>query len=689
MKPGKSGKVSIQNALPMVFQYGKKKIGDQLKAVSFIVLYLLLFQLFILRIPIDNALYAALGIGLVVLGLAFFLEGLFLGIMPLGELCGLWLPQKIKTVLFSLFALFLGVVATLAEPAISILQTAGSSIKAWEAPLFFGILNRYSNFLVMAIALGVGIAVLLGMLRFLYSWPLRPLITVLVPLLLAYSAWAYFDPNLRHLYALAWDCGGITTGPVTVPIIVALGLGITRTTGKGTDSGMSGLGVITLASLIPVLAVLTLGVILNSYSPSPSSRERFFSKEMEKEAVKVFRNRDHYLSYAVLHQSPAETLQNQFDGDPEEFLSFLKETYTNPKILRERYPNPELFHSWITDKEIREDLNILLADFDLGFLDAPRTFQVPPGQNSINKLMLALRAIIPLAGSLILVLLLVVKKRFPLFDEILLGLVFSIAGFFLFSLGMDSGLTNLGSQTGKNLHITFSSITFPERSKTYKKFDLSVVYTAYTDTGERYEFFLIKDGDTLKEIPFYRERYNPDSGEYTHIPERGPLLGTENRLSGLAVLLTFAFFLGLAATLAEPSLQALGVTLEEVSAGTFHKGYLIHTVAIGVGLGLIFGFLRIVMDIPLLWLLAPPYLLVTVLNFFSTEEFIGIAWDSAGVTTGPVTVPLVIALGLGMGETLPGVESFGILALASVYPIAAVLISGLFINRAKSRVIKE
>ena len=82
-------------------------------------------------------------------------------------------------------------------------------------------------------------------------------------------------------------------------------------------------------------------------------------------------------------------------------------------------------------------------------------------------------------------------------------------------------------------------------------------------------------------------------------------------------------------------------------------------------------------------------LLVTVLNFFSTEEFIGIAWDSAGVTTGPVTVPLVIALGLGMGETLPGVESFGILALASVYPIAAVLISGLFINRAKSRVIKE
>ncbi len=673
----------------MILQYARKKTGTELRAVSFIVIYLLLFQLLVLRIPVKGAGLIAFGVGMVVLGLAFFLEGLFLGIMPLGELCGLWLPRKTNLFVFSIFSLILGFVATLAEPAITVLQTAGGSVKAWEAPLLFGLLNRYSSWLVLAVGAGVGLAVLIGTLRFFHGWPLRPMITFLVPVILGLSAWAHFDPNLRHISALAWDCGGITTGPVTVPIVVSLGIGITRVTRKGGDSGVSGLGVVTLASLIPVAAVLILGICMNTFLPAPSARDEFFSPSREKESTALFEDRDRFLAYALVSQDPKSALENQFGGRGNRFLAFLRETYTDPVLLSARYADPGIFSDWIAAPETRQSLLALFGSGNLRFLESPPAGRQDSFVSPVHKMGLALRAILPLAGILLLILLAVVRKRIPLFDEILLGLGFALIGFFLFSIGMDAGLTNLGSQAGRNLHVAFSSVPFPEKSRVYEDFDLSMVDTAVAEDGSVYEYFMVRERGALRELPFYRENYDERTGDYTYIPERGPLLGSGGRMSGMAVLILFAFFMGLAATLAEPALYALGVTLEEASAGTFHRSFLIRTVAVGVGIGLAFGIVRIVWDIPLLWLLAPPYLLLLVLNRYSTEEFIGIAWDCAGVTTGPVTVPLVIALGLGIGERLTGAESFGILALSSVYPILTVIVSGLFITSSTQRLMRE
>ena len=76
----------------------------------------------------------------------------------------------------------------------------------------------------------------------------------------------------------------------------------------------------------------------------------------------------------------------------------------------------------------------------------------------------------------------------------------------------------------------------------------------------------------------------------------------------------------------------------------------------------------------------PFYTLGVVLTFFSTEEFVNVAWDSAGVTTGPVTVPLVLAMGLGFGNAVSAVEGFGILSMASICPICAVLTMGLIVQ---------
>jgi hypothetical protein len=105
-----------------------------------------------------------------------------------------------------------------------------------------------------------------------------------------------------------------------------------------------------------------------------------------------------------------------------------------------------------------------------------------------------------------------------------------------------------------------------------------------------------------------------------------------------------------------------------------------------VGFGIATGALKIAYDLPLAYLLVSPYLILLLLTWFSSEEFVNFGWDSAGVTTGPITVPLVLAMGLGVGANVPGVsDGFGILALASVGPIITVLLVG-FIVFCSSRV---
>jgi hypothetical protein len=112
-------------------------------------------------------------------------------------------------------------------------------------------------------------------------------------------------------------------------------------------------------------------------------------------------------------------------------------------------------------------------------------------------------------------------------------------------------------------------------------------------------------------------------------------------------------------------------------------------VASGVGLGMLLGVVKIIWNVPLVYLLIPPYLLLLIITKISTEEFVNIAWDSAGVTTGPITVPLVLAIGLGIGKQVNVVEGFGILSMASVCPILAVLTVGLYVNKTRKAIRQE
>jgi len=139
----------------------------------------------------------------------------------------------------------------------------------------------------------------------------------------------------------------------------------------------------------------------------------------------------------------------------------------------------------------------------------------------------------------------------------------------------------------------------------------------------------------------------------------------------------FAFLIGFSTTVAEPSLLAVAIKANQVSAGAISANGLRVAVALGVAVGITLGSWRIVTGYPLHYFIIGGYLVVVVQTFFTPKMIVPIAYDSGGVTTSTVTVPLVAALGLGLAESVPGrsplIDGFGLIAFASLFPIMSVM----------------
>ncbi|MFT7133913.1 MAG: hypothetical protein ACI81O_002632, partial [Cyclobacteriaceae bacterium] len=253
----KTVQLGFRGTWAILLPYLREKFFEQVKSIWFIVFYLLFFQIVVLGFPIVHASTIAAGIAVVAIGLTFFMEGLRVGLMPLGETLGAVLPRNSSLPVILGFSFVLGLGATFAEPAIAVLRAAGAGVHPADAPLLYSLLNDFSDQLVASVGVGVGCAVLLGVLRFFYGWPLKYLIIPGVGSLLALTIVANLDPVLQPILGLAWDCGAVTTGPVTVPLVLALGVGVCRIVGGG-DVKDAGFGIVTLASLFPILAVLLL-----------------------------------------------------------------------------------------------------------------------------------------------------------------------------------------------------------------------------------------------------------------------------------------------------------------------------------------------------------------------------------------------------------------------------------------------
>ncbi|MCF7821621.1 MAG: DUF1538 domain-containing protein [Mariprofundaceae bacterium] len=505
---------------------------EQMRAVLPLAVYLLLFQILILHQKVSIPESIIIGLFAVMLGLMLFMEGLKRGLMPFGEMIGKTLPAKASLKLVMLIALLLGIGVTFAEPAIGALKAAGSIVVVENAPYLYTMLNDWSTALVLAVGSGVGLAAVLGTLRLLYGWSLKPLIYLTLLPLIGLTAYLSSDPELSIILGLAWDCGAVTTGPVTVPLVLALGIGIASTAGKG-KSPLAGLGIVTLASLFPVIAVILLALFVSSVTTP-------------EQIVAATRSAQHLVAAA--------------GGTP-----------------------------WLESSPWQE---------------------ISSG----------IRAIVPLVAFLVIVLHYILRERLRNRGTIIYGIVLCVLGMIIFNLGLEHGLSRLGEQSGSLLPASFATMA-------------DIAASPYYSWG-----------------------------------------------LGIIIVLLFAWFLGFGATLAEPALNALGITVQTLTNGAFEKSLLLYAVSVGVGCGIALGVAKIIFSLPLTWLIIPGYGLALILTWLSSEEFVNVAWDSAGVTTGPITVPLVLAMGLGLGNAVEAVEGFGILALASIGPIISVLGTGLWVQ---------
>ena len=616
-------RLGIRDTFRILWPYGKRNFMSQIEGIWFIVFYLIIFQLLVLQLPIVYAAMIAVGIFIVAFGLMFFMEGLRLGLMPLGEIIGSVLPRKSGMPLILLFAFLLGAGATFAEPAIAVLKAAGSGVKASEAPLLYSLLNDFSNQLVASVGVGVGLAVMLGILRFFYAWPLKFLAIPAVLGLLVMSFYFSQIPALRDVLGLAWDCGAVTTGPVTVPLVLALGIGVCRVVSSGTGGGgHSGFGIVTLASLFPILAVLLLALYHYSsddYYGASNYKGTEIVEEHNSEISHTKGKLDSRL-VAISDEEFSAYLESGVlpDGYELDFEGGQAELVDGKIVVTD--PNLVVKKIYVRDFQLISE-----KTWDAEYSIAEQMWQAFLG---------ALRAIIPLCLFLYFVLRLILKQRLDPTNDVGIGVTFALVGMALFGLGIALGLTPLGGQLGSNIPLAFAEI-----------------------------------------VP-----WGMDHAE-------GPLFGDGHL--GKIVAIGFAFFLGYGATLAEPALNALGDTVERITVGAFRKRLLMQAVAIGVGLGIGAGIVKMAYNLPLIWMLIPPYALVLLLTWRAPDSFVNFGWDSAGVTTGPITVPLVLAMGLGVGANIPGVsDGFGILALASVGPIMTVLTVGLYTQR-KERLAEE
>lgn len=233
-------------------------ILGSLRDLAPIILVIAFFQLVVLQQPIPNLDRILVGLVLVLLGLTFFIQGLQMGLFPIGENMAAALTRKGSLFWLLGFAFLLGFGTTVAEPAL-IAVAAEAAAAAAEGGFVANDTQAKADYafgLRMTVALSVGIAILLGVFRILKGWPIHYLIIggYLLVVLLTFAA----PPEI---VGVAYDSGGVTTSTVTVPLVTALGVGLASTI-RGRNPLTDGFGLIAFASLTPMIFVLIYGMVV-------------------------------------------------------------------------------------------------------------------------------------------------------------------------------------------------------------------------------------------------------------------------------------------------------------------------------------------------------------------------------------------------------------------------------------------
>ena len=222
-----------------------------------IVLVIAIFQVFIIREPVEGFLSLVFGALLVVAGLAFFIFGLRVALFPIGEGLAHALARKGSAFWLFTFSFVLGFGTTIAEPALLAVAEEAAEVAVGAGVIEDDeeAIQNYALGLRLVVALSVGVALLLGVFRILTNWSLPLMIIGGYILVVAVTTVA--PPEI---VGIAYDSGGVTTSTVTVPLVTALGVGLASSL-KGRNPMLDGFGLIAFASLTPILFVLIYGIV--------------------------------------------------------------------------------------------------------------------------------------------------------------------------------------------------------------------------------------------------------------------------------------------------------------------------------------------------------------------------------------------------------------------------------------------
>ncbi|UPR57379.1 DUF1538 domain-containing protein [Vibrio sp. ED004] len=223
-----------------------------------IVAVIAFFQLAVLQEPLPHLLSILTGLVLVVFGLTFFIFGLEMGLFPIGESMAQAFARKGSVFWLLTFAFCLGFGTTIAEPALTAVAAEAAEVAA-EGGVIPNTLNEmeeYADGLRFTVALSVGIAILLGVLRILKGWPIQYMI---IGGYIGVVALTAFAPE--NIIGIAYDSGGVTTSTITVPLVTALGVGLASAI-KGRNPMIDGFGLIAFASLLPMMFVMVYGMVV-------------------------------------------------------------------------------------------------------------------------------------------------------------------------------------------------------------------------------------------------------------------------------------------------------------------------------------------------------------------------------------------------------------------------------------------
>ena len=513
------------------------------------------------------------GGALLVVGLTVFLLGVDLGISPMGERCGAALTRRRSLALLLGAAFAIGFVVTAAEPDV---QVFGDQVRG-----VFPAVRKAA--LTFSIAGGVGLFMSFGLLRSVLRVPVKTALAVAYGLLLLL---AIFAPS--PFVGVAFDSGGATTGPMTVPFIMAIGLGVVAVRARGDGEG--GFGLTGIASVGPVAAVLVYAILnANVAAPAPHAEV------------------DPHAEFAEV-DSHAENAENaEVDSHAESAES--AEVDPHAESAENAEPAPRAKSAKRTDGEDR----CVPRVFEDGGFFASFRHAAPEALRETSL------SILPLLGLFLAFQFLLLRMTARQFARHAIGVAYAFVGLLAFLTGVNGGFMQAGRILGATLG-------------------------AAAAAGGAGAWAL--------------------------------LLGT-----GLA--------LGAIVVCAEPAVWVLGEQVEQASGGNIRRRALLVFLSAGTALAVGLATWRAVAGFPVAWALVPGYAAAMALMVRSPALFTGIAFDSGGVASGPLTSTFVLSFTLGAAAAgRGGNDSFGVIALVAMMPLAAIQLMGILVERRKRRALR-